>query len=259
MRAQCSDLGVVRYIYNPGCEILPIFPIPAVDDAVLHLPPWPCSRLLARPPVLVLSLILVSVRTAQPWIGPGSGFLVLLASLLASQLVTRGPNDQLLVKARLTWSWPNGGRGEDKHVVAQLLQVQLLVLDLLLELEKLLLLALSDGVVFASPLATLEGITAVDRLSAMALSDWHGPLSGYISHIRGYGETVEAAYPWPPAFGGAPTSPSAMVRNVVEMARRYDGIASPRGVLLMTCCRMRVDIVTDVRMRFTKASALTLS
>jgi hypothetical protein len=48
---------------------------------------------------------------------------------------------------------------EDVHVLGQTLEVLLLLLELLLELEKLLLLTLADGVVLAGLLAALEGVT----------------------------------------------------------------------------------------------------
>lgn len=52
-----------------------------------------------------------------------------------------------------------GTTRQDVHVLGQTLEVLLLLLELLLELEKLLLLTLADGVVFAGLLAALEGVT----------------------------------------------------------------------------------------------------
>jgi hypothetical protein len=46
----------------------------------------------------------------------------------------------------------------DAHVLVELLQVRLLLLDALLELEELLLLALPDGVVLVGLFALLERI-----------------------------------------------------------------------------------------------------
>ena len=39
-------------------------------------------------------------------------------------------------------------------------------------------------------------------------------------------------YPWPPVLGGAPTSPAAMARTVVEKARET-GVATPREGILV--------------------------
>jgi hypothetical protein len=51
-------------------------------------------------------------------------------------------------------------------VVRELLQVSLLLLDLLLHLQKLLLLALADGVILGGLLTLLEGIAAGGAKSA---------------------------------------------------------------------------------------------
>lgn len=51
----------------------------------------------------------------------------------------------------------------DVHVLRQALEVLLLLGEPLLELEELLLLALADGVIFGSALATLEGVANAAR------------------------------------------------------------------------------------------------
>ena len=92
--------------------------------------------------------------------------LVVLAALGLGEVVTR----LLVVSDNLYLSSPcfsgSSGRrkkrnGVDKHVVRELLQVLLLLLELLLQFQQLLLLALLDGVVLGGALAALEGITVL--------------------------------------------------------------------------------------------------
>ena len=47
----------------------------------------------------------------------------------------------------------------DSHVVGELLEMHLLLIELLAELQKLLLLALADGVVLLGTLTALESIS----------------------------------------------------------------------------------------------------
>lgn len=61
--------------------------------------------------------------------------------------------------------------GWNVHVVRKALEVVLLLGELLLELEELLLLALTDGVVLAGTLAALESVTVCgDKVQRSAKS-----------------------------------------------------------------------------------------
>lgn len=62
-----------------------------------------------------------------------------------------------------------GGVG-DVHVIRELLQMRLLLGQLLLELQKLLLLTLADGVVLVGLLALLEGVAKSTRRQGLAVS-----------------------------------------------------------------------------------------
>lgn len=77
--------------------------------------------------------------------------LVVLATLFLGDLVAG--KDMLVVR------WAYGRRVNFSHVVGQLLQVSLLLVELLLEFEEPLLLALANGVVLVGALAALEGVT----------------------------------------------------------------------------------------------------
>lgn len=63
-----------------------------------------------------------------------------------------------------------GGGVGDVHVIRELLQVRLLLGQLLLELQKLLLLTLADGVVLVGLLALLEGVAKSTRRQGLAVS-----------------------------------------------------------------------------------------
>lgn len=110
----------------------------------------------------------------------------------------------------------NGLLGKDIHVLREAVEVLLLLGELLPELEELFLLTLADSVVLGGALAALEGIA----VKIVSLSD--GPIgiiqcgnNCHAGHSR-HGYT----YPWPPVLGGAPVSPSAMARAVVEKVAR---------------------------------------
>lgn len=84
--------------------------------------------------------------------------LVLLAALVLGDLVTNNRNVSFPF-----YSPPLGprdrGKGGDSHVILQLLEVILLLLDLLAEREELLLLGLADEHFLLGALASLEGVT----------------------------------------------------------------------------------------------------
>lgn len=63
-----------------------------------------------------------------------------------------------------------GGGVGDVHVIRELLQVRLLLGQLLLELQKLLLLTQADGVVLVGLLALLEGVAKSTRRQGLAVS-----------------------------------------------------------------------------------------
>jgi hypothetical protein len=68
---------------------------------------------------------------------------------------------------------------ESSHVVRQLLEVGLLLVQLLLELEEPLLLALANGVVLVGALAALEGISVSWRCPVSMASFSLDPESCY--------------------------------------------------------------------------------
>lgn len=97
-------------------------------------------------------------------------------------------------------------------MLRQALEVLLLLGESLLELKELLLLALANGVVLGGALAALEGVTVRSILSEYPKSRLiHG-------RQRPFPRIESFAYPWPPVLRGAPVSPSAMARAVVEKA-----------------------------------------
>ena len=108
------------------------------------------------------------------------------------------------------------------------MQVSLLLGKLLLELQQLLLLTLADGVVLGGTLTSLEGVAGkralaiaslISRiLEVCCLREIMGP--------QGRGET----HAWP-VLGGAPVSPSAMVR--AETVKVRMGVASAGRVSLL--------------------------
>lgn len=123
-------------------------------------------------------------------------------------------------------------------MLGELVQVGLLLLELLLQLQELLLLALADGVVLGSLLAAGEGVT-----SMLAFSVSVPDLSP--------GSAYEVPVP-----RGAPVSPSAMRMALVAkvravMVRRVAGRAAAvnwRSILLCAKGGMGVVVyVGDVR------------
>lgn len=66
----------------------------------------------------------------------------------------------------------------DSHVIGELLEVRLLLVELLAELHELFLLALADGVVLGALLAAPEGIAAEQFVSLMHRR------TGYTMQIR---------------------------------------------------------------------------
>ncbi len=91
------------------------------------------------------------------------------------------------------------------HVVLELLQVFMLLCQLLLELQELLLLTHTDSVVLIGLLTLGKGIT--NKCQSLA----------YSSGLLQRGSTNPDATP---AERGAPVSPLAMARVVVEKAAR---------------------------------------
>jgi hypothetical protein len=133
------------------------------------------------------------------------------------------------------------------HVIRELLEVCLLLGQLLLQLQQLLLLAHADGIVLVGTLTALEGIASFRVsinlvaiiLKALAFSNSPAPAASAARRcrrgkwarrmIRQDRAMRDRAYPWPPAFGGAPVSPSAIARAVAVNARvelSRDGRAS---------------------------------
>jgi hypothetical protein len=112
------------------------------------------------------------------------------------------------------------------HVFAERGEVGLLLGNLLLQLQKLLLLALADGVVLVCLLAALEGITVMSELVS-------------VLHRR---DAALVAYPWPPVLGGAPVSPADMALAVTLKARREMGVAArPRRGAFTRAWRYMMD------------------
>lgn len=91
--------------------------------------------------------------------------LVVLAALVLGDLITARRDKRMSTVRSISHTFWGGGRtvlsrfGVHIHVVLELLQVGLLLAELLLELQKLLLLALADRIVLIGLLALLEGIT----------------------------------------------------------------------------------------------------
>jgi hypothetical protein len=83
--------------------------------------------------------------------------LVLLAALLTGDLVTEGELKLGMLNSgvRQLRGWYMGSL----HVLGETVKVLLLLLELLLELNELLLLALADSVILVGLLPSLEGIT----------------------------------------------------------------------------------------------------
>jgi hypothetical protein len=97
-----------------------------------------------------------------------------LATLVLCQLVAAPSKEShvsLLLQYRFLGVEQRGGGGQVViiHVISERLQVGLLLLQLLLDLEELLLLALLDSPVLAGTLSALEGVsvTLVQNMSAL--------------------------------------------------------------------------------------------
>lgn len=139
-------------------------------------------------------------------------------------------------------------------MVGELLQMGLLLGDLLLHLQKLLLLALADGVVLGGLFALLEGVArergmvSLEFLHCMRMgggsfghagSGWRRacgevPLPGELPAVQAGGSWT---YPGPPILGGAPVSPADMTRVVVVKAARDARATGRLAVALVTAVR----------------------
>ena len=113
-------------------------------------------------------------------------------------------------------------------MVGQLLQVSLLLGKLLLELQQLLLLTLADGVVLGGTLTSLEGVAGKRALAIASLISRSLEVC-CLREIMGSQRRGET-HAWP-VLGGAPVSPSAMVR--AETVKVRMGVASAGRVSLL--------------------------
>lgn len=110
-------------------------------------------------------------------------------------------------------------------MLGETIKVLLLLGELVLELEKLLLLTLADGELLGGTLAALEGITTITIQLALVMTREPserplvaGGVARDVLLLSGLERRV--TNPWPPALGGAPVSPSAMARAVVVKVAR---------------------------------------
>lgn len=114
-------------------------------------------------------------------------------------------------RKRSAWGTGEGPRRSgcgNVHVIAECLEVLLLLGKLLLELEELLLLTLADGVVLAGLLALLESVAVISKRDQ--------PL------VLMFDEEMDEkalTYPWPPDGLIEPVSPALQTRAVMEKAR----------------------------------------
>jgi hypothetical protein len=88
----------------------------------------------------------------------GMSCLVLLAALLTGDLVTAEEFKLDVCSTQTSDNCADGTWGS-LHVLGETIKVLLLLLELLLELNELLLLALADSIILVSLLPSLEGIT----------------------------------------------------------------------------------------------------
>lgn len=110
-------------------------------------------------------------------------------------------------------------------MLGEALEVLLLLLELLLELNELLLLALADGVVLVGLLSSLEGVTVGQRLGSIDVLVMRIDANPSAAGGR------KGTYPGPPVLGGAPVAPSVMTRGVVEKHRTGRKVAVWRKVV----------------------------
>lgn len=155
----------------------------------------------------------------------------MLAALLSRQLVAGG---QYVSKIHGNGGHKNGKRrvptrcgGRGLHVIAQLLEVFLLLRQLLLDLQELRLLALSDRVILVGLLAALEGITVQAEGRRVSKGTIPPPLSPSLLTEAG-----RLGHYLPPVARGAPVSPADMARHVVMKVRRTAWL---REALTMDC------------------------